>query len=848
MVRHYFAVAFRNLRGAPLASAINVITLAVGLVCFVTAYAFVHFWGTAEQYFPKAADIYVLTATVKNKDNGSGLTNLPRAPEPAAENLRADYPKIKVSQALVIDRATMVASGPNAVRLFGVAVDPEFLEMFDLPFVAGDSGSVLAAPRSVILTRDAAGRLFGADNPIGKSVVIGNKVDATVTGVIDAIPEPSHFGRSASASLSFDLLASRDVLEAVRGRPFGGGSWFQFGNAITYLYLPASGGVSAASMAAQLQSFAGRHVPADLLKTNDYTFGLVPVGKLLSGTDDFFDTGLSFESVLLLLGGLVLGVACVNYANLATARAARRVREIGVRKAIGAAPRQVAAQSLFEAGLLVAASLVLALAAFVVLQPLVKALLGAEVDTTFFGSLEVWPALAGLAAAVTLAAGAYPAFALSRVRPVIALATAQARLGSPLFSTLLVGGQFAIASFLLITVTVIALQNADMRRTALRAIPDPLLIIENAPRTTNVTMQTLRERLESLPQVRGVTEVQGTPWESLMMTTVTEDPNPQGPGKTVVTRPVGFDFFDVFDVALVAGRVFDREHGEDLPRPPPATPAAPAANSGQPAPAGAAPPSPPEPPQPVNIVVDTAFVAGLGLTPEQAIDKLLYRPAPPIPGAAAQARPLRIVGVVQERVFSFFKAPVTTAGAMYTLSNDLGLTVARFRAVDVDAALTGIDRTWKELAPNVAIRRRFLDEVFESSYAQYERISRLFTTLSVTAFAICIAGLFGMATFVAGRRRREIGVRKTLGGSTSQMIRLLLASFSWPVLAANLLAWPAAYFAARAYLNQFGQSIALTPWPFVASVATTVLIAWVAVAGQTLRAARTTPAEVLRHD
>jgi putative ABC transport system permease protein len=184
---------------------------------------------------------------------------------------------------------------------------------------------------------------------------------------------------------------------------------------------------------------------------------------------------------------------------------------------------------------------------------------------------------------------------------------------------------------------------------------------------------------------------------------------------------------------------------------------------------------------------------------------------------------------------------------MYTIANDLQFTVARFAATDIEAALSGIDSAWKELAPNVAIRRRFVDEIFEGAYAQYLRVTKLFGTLAVTAFAICMAGLFGMATFVAGRRRREIGVRKTLGGSTAQMMRLLLTSFSRPVLVASVLAWPAGYLAARAYLNQFPESIPITPWPFLAAVAVTVLIACLAVAGQTLRAARTTPAEVLRH-
>jgi putative ABC transport system permease protein len=851
MFAHYVAVALRNVRSAPFASAVNVLTLAIGLVCFVTAYAAGTFWDSAEQAFRNVDDVHVLTVSIKSRDNdGFGLKSATYSPDVAAEALKSDFPAIaKIARAVIIDRKTMVANGANAVRLFGVAVDQEFLDIFDLPFVAGDARSALSLPRSAVLTRESAARLFGSDDPIGKTIVIGNAVDTTVTGVIDAIPEPSQFGRSANAALPFDLLASRDVYEAVRPSPFGlpagarpppEAGWFMIGT-VTYLYLPPQGGLSASSLAAQLRDFGARHVPAQMLRNQEYTFGLVSVRQVLAGNArDFFDTGFSFAAVLLVLGALVLGVACVNYANLATARAARRVREIGVRKALGASPTQIAVQSLFEAAALTLAALLVALAVFVLAQPLVKDLLGADLGATFFSRLDVWPALGVLVLAVTFAAGAYPAFVLSRVRPVSAIAVAQARLGSQVFSTLLVGTQFAVASFLLITLTVISMQNAEMRRTALSAIEDPLVVIENPTSMTKVAPATLRERLGAVPQVRGVTEVLSTPWESLLITSVKGSPDPSSPQRTSLIRQVGFDFFAVFNVPLAAGRVFDRAHAEDVPATgPPGAPGSGGAQNGG------------EPPPPQNIVVDRAFVAALGLgTPEEAVDKLVYRPAPPVALAAAPPAPppMRIIGVAEDRSFSFFKTPPGTAGTIYALQANLGFTVARVAAADVDGGLAGIDAAWKELAPGVAVSRRFLDEIFERAYANYVRINHLFGTLSVMAFAISIAGLFGMAVFVAGRRRREIGVRKTFGGTSAQMVALLLTGFSRPVLLANVIAWPAGYLAARLYLNQFSGSIALTPWPFVLSVVITLAIACLAVLGQTLRAARTTPAEVLRNE
>jgi putative ABC transport system permease protein len=823
MVKHYLVDALRSIRGAPFTSTVSLLTLSVGLVCFVTAYAFVTFWGSAERHFAKAQDLYVLTVTIESENGLGEFDNAPRVPNAAAELLRNDFPAIsKIARSSLIDRETMVASGGRAERMYGIAVDAEFLDMFDLPFIAGDPRTALVSPRSAIITRDYAARLFGSEEAVGQPLVIGNAVDATVTGVIDAIPEPSHLGRSASA-MQVDLIASRDVLDALRPATQAQRSWFSM-SSVVYLYLPPAGGLSPAALRAQLGDFVERHVPADSLRNQEYRFGVEPVSVLLTGTDDFFDTGLPFTAVLLLLGGLVLAVACVNYANLATARAALRSHGIGVRKVLGASPKQIAVQSVVEAALLALAALAVALAVFVAAQPVVKRLLGAELDATFFSGLGTWPVLAAIVVLVAIAAGAYPAFVLSRVRPVSAIAAAQARFGSPLFSTLLVGSQFAVASFLLIVLTVISLQNAEMRRTALAAIEDPLVLIANPAPQTTVAPATLREMLGNVPQVRGVTEIQIPPWEGTIMTPVTSSTDPTAPRRFVPMRAVGYDFFDVFNVGLIAGRVFDRAHAEDLPR-------------------REAMPS-------RSIVVDQAFVTALGLgRPEEAIDKLVYRPLPP--NAIRQPTmqpPMRIVGVVEDRSFSFFKTSGDGGGAIYGLQSDLELTVVRVAASDLDGGLRGIDTAWRELAPNVAVSRRFLDEVFENAYAQYARINQLFAVLAVMALAICVAGLFAMAIFVTGRRRREIGVRKTLGASTTSIVASLLVGFSKPVVVANLVAWPAGYFAARSYLNEFSESIALTPWVFVLSVAITLGIACLAVAGQTLRAARTAPGEVLRKD
>jgi putative ABC transport system permease protein len=323
-----------------------------------------------------------------------------------------------------------------------------------------------------------------------------------------------------------------------------------------------------------------------------------------------------------------------------------------------------------------------------------------------------------------------------------------------------------------------------------------------------------------------------------MFTSVTASPDPGGAVRSVTTRPVGEGFFSVFQVPLLAGRLLGNEHAGDLP--PPAPPAG--QDSSQ-------PPPPPARLPDSNIVIDRTFAKTFGFaSPEAAVGQTVYRPASAL-GGTKEPSAMHIVGVVEDRLFTFMNFnSMMGNGAFYTLRPNTEVAVARVAKDDLTAGLAAIDAMWKALAPNVAVTRRFLDDVFNTSYEYYVRIGKLFAVLASMAFVISIAGLFAMATLVAARRRQEVGVRKALGARTSQIVALLLSGFGKPVVIANLVAWPAAFVAARIYLKPFLNPIPLTPLPFVGSLALMLAIACLAVGTQTWRAARLKPAEVLRDE
>jgi putative ABC transport system permease protein len=855
MFGHYVTIAIRSFRRAPVTASVNVLSLALGLAAFVTAYGVVNFWDRSERHFPSAERIYVVTADLEARDGSVRTGVQPSTNRLYAEHLRADFPEFEaVARAQVMNAEAGVSAGDLYTRMFVVAVEREFLDIFGLPFIAGDADQALREPNSVVLTKDAAARLFGASEAIGRTVTLGSVLDVTVVGVIDTVPEPSHMGRSASASLRFDVLASWDTLEglqaAVRARdaarnpaaapaaspapnpppanaPPPPENWLGNYCCTTYVMVDPASGLDESALNAQLRAFGERHLPPAQAELASLTIGAVPVTGLMVAqlNAQLFSGAVSITSLLQLLGGLVLVVACVNYANLATAQAARRAREVGLRKAIGAGKYRVMLQYLAEASLLTIAAAAVALIAIGFAAPLVRNALGIDLNLGLFADTGFWLFLGGLLVTTTLLGGAYPAFVLSRVPPVEALRIGRARVGPRFAGTLLVGMQFAAASFLLIVMIVMYAQNLELKRTGLGRTSDPALVVANFQQFSGVDTALLQTELGRLPQVTAATESGSPPWNTgvnLAMFGRTPDENTVL--VTAYQHVVGYDFFSTLDFDLLAGRAFDREHGEDV---------APQNVFGS--------------GQTLNVVIDAALSRQLGFVePREAVDQTVYFPERMTRAFGATAQPLRIVGVVSNRPLNLSAAGATAN--FYMLRTGLAFQIVRLSAQDVSAGLAAVDALWNRLSPNVSINRDFMDELFNESYENFGRINQAFAGLAFLAVVISVIGLFGMAIQVASRRVHEIGVRKSVGARTSQIVAMLLRDFSKPVLVANLLVWVPAYLAAQQYLNVFMQRIDLTPLPFVLSLTIALAISCAAVGGQALRAARVSPAHVLRFE
>lgn len=830
LLKHYLITALRHFGRHKVVTGVNVACLAMGLTCFIVAWGTTAYFAQGDRHQSNASRFYVVIMSDATREGAPVPAVTPRV---LAEHLAADFPQLDaVAHAwgaeipVAVDDTSRLASA--------VFADPPLLAMFDLPMIraaASRTEDLLRAPGSAIVSQSFAQKLFGTDAVVGRTLRLGGgsgtTKTVTITGVVGALRQPSQLSTDMSAGalpfgLRFELLVSSDMDPARGAAP----RWTSR-TGYTYVLLPRDGSLTARAFNDQLDSFARRNVPAD--GTEELRFHARPIAEVtqiwldqLVGTNA---TGISSAAVLMMLGGLVLLVACFNYANLSTAQSMTHAREIAVRRVLGAEQYQVLVQYMVEGFVLTAFALAVSLACIVASMLFVQPAVFLAIVDVLLPMKQLWAFLAALVVVVALCTTAYPAIVLCRVSPAdVHRARSHDRARS--FSSLLVGLQFAFSGFLMVAVFVIVSQNRAMQRAIENPDSDPIVLIANDLRDSRLDRELLKTELAKQPGVSAVGAIDSVPWSTrFRFADLSAVPDPSASLVNASQEIVDPSFFDAMNIGLVAGRGFDTERAADT-----------ADIGAWQSESGAAD---------YNVVIDRAMVRRMDLgSPEDAIGAVIYRPLSQT-GAKPPHR-LHVIGVVEDFVIQ----PLNFGAPMFYLMNrDAAVApVIRVARQDVAQAVARIEATWAELAPDVPLRRRFANEQYEASYGLLNVIGDVLAALGAFACVIATMGLIGISLHTMRRRTREIAVRKVNGASVGQILWMLLASFSRPIVIANLAAWPVAYAVLSGYLSLFAIRAGLGVLPFVLSLLIALVVAWLAVAAQATRAARASPALVLRRE
>jgi len=781
---------------------INVAGLAVGLACAL----FILLWVQDETSFDRFhANARSLFRVEQDQSGGQGIFHVNVSPYPMGPAIQAGIPEIKTSIRQSYTGGLLVRAGDKVFfenRV--VAVDPAFLAAFTFPLLRGDRDKALSDPRSIVLSEDMAVKYFGSEDPVGRTLVVNDVHSLAVTGVAKKLPRNS--------TIAFDMLVPFEFQRSL------GVDIDRWGTNAILTWVELRDPRTAAAVADKITTFVAetyfeslRGDPEALSRARARQmprFSLMPLTDIrLKAVFGFGQTVGTIQSVrsFAAIALLVLLIACINFMNLATARAAGRAKEVGLRKVAGAQRRNIVSQFYGESGLTVVLALLFALVMVAALRPAFNTLAGKEIQ---LGALLSAPFLLGLLAVVAVTAfvaGSYPALLLSSLRPAgVFRAGAVAGGRSPLLRRVLVMVQFGLSIALLIGTAVVYKQVGFMRGKTLGFDRDQLIYLPLRGAAPSGYPALKAELLRSplVPFVSGTgqvpTNISANSWSAEW-----EGKDPESRILIGFTR-ADFDYTEVLGVEMAAGRSFRPEFGTDK---------------------GGA------------FLVNEEVVRLMGLRAEEAVGKVFRFQGVEGP----------IVGVAKNYHYKPVQFPLEPM-AVVIAPDAVRFAIVRLAGGDLPGALKRVESAWNAAYPRLPFEYRFFDDDFEASYRQYERMGAVLVWFAGLAVFVACLGLFGLASFLAEQRRKEIGVRKVLGASSGQVVGLLSKEFAKWVLLANVLAWPAAYFAIRSWLREFPYRTQIPPAPFVLAGAAALAIALLTVSGQALKAARTNPADALKYE
>ncbi|HVS96094.1 MAG TPA: FtsX-like permease family protein, partial [Puia sp.] len=732
-------------------------------------------------------------------------------PKPMGPTLKNEYPQVEEMVRIGGYRDVLVKKGNNWIQDHHLAfADSTFFRVFTVPMIAGDPMTALNEPHSIVIDESAARRYFNSTDVIGKSLELENHTLCKVTGVFKDFPRQSHF------HLSF--------IQPVRDAGHGDdGEWLS-NNWVSYLLLKP--GVTREAMQAHVDAVTDKYVGGQLLQYlhasfkdlahqgNYFKYHLMPLTDIHLHSNKSYEFeangNIAYVYVFSVIAVLILLIACVNFMNLSTARSAGRAKEVGIRKVAGSTRGHLITQFLTESVLLSLFSLVLALGVAAALVPLFNQLAGKELEAYMLFSARLLPVLLLLVVVVGCLAGSYPAFYLSSFQPIMVLkGRIAAGFRSSWLRSSLVVFQFIISIGLIISTIVIYRQLSYIRSRSIGFDRQQVVVIHNAY-TMGDPVQTFRKELVRLSGVSDATLSGDLPTTEAGFSQNGWFPDASLDAKRVIvlsTIWVDEHYIPTLGMQMAQGRNFDPA---DFPTD----------SSG--------------------IILNEAAIRLLQL--KQPLGSMLYRPGDSLRGS----RPFHIIGVVKD--FNYSSMRQTVGPMVISLGDNRGSMAIRLRSGDPSGLVREVEAKWQSMAQGAPFSYTFLDNDFDHLYHADQQTGRLIITFAVFAILIACLGLFGLVTYAAEQRTKEIGIRKVLGARVGGIVTLLSKDFTRLVIIASLIAFPLAWWAMNRWLQGFAYRTGISWWIFLVAGGLAVVIALVTVSFQTIRAAVANPVRSLRSE
>ena len=796
MIRNYLKIARRNLLRNKAYTAINILGLALGMTCGILIFTLVSYHLSVDTFHPDSERTYRIV-TEMHRDQIEYSSSVP---SPLGKAFRNDYTfGEKVARVNTANAVLITVRDSKEIKKFkeeaGVAfVETDFFDLFNFPMLQGDAKAALTQPNTVILTERMARKYFGETNPINKTIRLNNKVDFRVTGVLKDLP--------ANTDRKTEIFVSYNTLKQYNEWLASDDAWGGISSSMQ-CYVRLRPGVSVAQVEQVFPAYVKKYRPTS---KNVHHYKLQPLADVHFNGQYGGTMSKTNLWVLSLIGLFLLVTACVNFINLATAQALNRAKEVGVRKVLGSVRGQLFWQFLAETGLITTTALVLALGCSFGLLPVVNDWFGSQITISLFTDWRLPAFLLLLSILITFLAGSYPGLILARFQPVLALKgrLSQRYIGGFNTRRALIVAQFAISQMLLIGVIVMVTQMRYAKQSDLGFMKDAVVMIPTGAESTAQAMNTLKTRFAGLTGVKDASVCGGAPvsndeWE----TSVSYNNRTENEPFLVSVRATDNQYVSLFDLELVAGRNL---YPSDTVR---------------------------------EFIVNEQFAKNLNLKSAQeligksiAVDNALKGP---------------IVGVVRNYHDRSFHEDMR-AICLTTLGENYTSYAVKIDLATAKTTLPALEKLWSEMHPNGLFEYRFLDDQIAELYKTDDLMLRLILAFAAIAVFIGCLGLYGLVSFMATQKTKEIGIRKVLGSSVGQIVWIFGKEFSRLILIAFVVAAPVAWYAMTKWLQNFKYQIDLSVGVFALAIFGSFLIALLTVSFQSIKAALMNPIKSLRSE